>query len=567
MIDLILTSPDEGPATLFTRNFRVHSGIPIGLYEDGPRAPVALIYGDLSKDTLDYYGERYQAIIGIPSIVHDEIPENPLHYETMTVKAPILAKVQNFHHGGFHRFIKTFEGGPLVLEGLTGKALTLIFTADLIKSTIRILSGELEHDTGLDRYGRHNPVSESVIYAPGVSFHFNLIENIIRYIYKNINVPLFYLPRWPKSAALALFLSHDLDVVRKWTTKRIVRELALSCGDLFHVNGRRFVDTVCSIGNALRGRDPYWMFDELLFMEHGNGFKSTWFFAPFVGEYQKRENDIDPVYRRKASEITAMIRHLIDNGCEFALHGTRGAFLDAKALKAQLNSYESRLGVKIKGVRHHYLMFRHGKTLEAVAEAGRLYDATLGFSDRPGFRNGMASPFFPFPVSHPAGNIIEIPLNFMDGVFLHAGDDPEGAIRKITEAYLYAKAAGGLFSILVHPGNMDESEIPELADFYRSFLPRCRLDRAHSMTGIELTEWWAAREKVLKALEFGKDMWRIKGVEIPENMDFVIQAEHIRRMKFSIEGVRGASELNHEKLIIKPEKVDPEKGITFVKKN
>ena len=54
MIDLILTSPGEGPATLFTRNFRVHAGIPVGLYEGGPRAPVVLVYGDISSNVDDW---------------------------------------------------------------------------------------------------------------------------------------------------------------------------------------------------------------------------------------------------------------------------------------------------------------------------------------------------------------------------------------------------------------------------------------------------------------------------------------------------------------------------------
>ncbi len=566
MIDLILTSPAEGPATLFTRNFRVHSGIPIGLYEGGPRSLVALVYGDISGKMLRAFSEHYSAIIAIPSMEDDNIPEKPYHYETMTVKAPILAKLQTIDRQGFKAFVKTFESGVLVLEGLTDNILTFIFTADLIKATIRILSGELELNTGFDSYGRHKPASESVITAPAVSLHFNLIEQVIRYAYRKINQPLLYIPRWPKSAPLALFLSHDVDVVRKWTTKRALYELCHSMAYLFRFRSSKLVETILSVFNALRGIDPYWLFDELLFMESSNGFKSTWFFSPFGGEYQKRENDIDPILRRKASEITGMIRRIVDNNCEFALHGTRKAFLDSKALESQIDSYENRIGLKIQGVRNHYLMFRHGKTLESVSEAGLLYDSTLGFSDRPGFRNGVASPFFPFPSSHPAGKIVEIPLNFMDTVFLHADDGSDGAIRRITEAYLYAKAAGGLFSVLIHPGNMDKSEIPDLAQFYRSFLPRCRLDQAYSMTGIELCKWWTAREKVLKTIEFSNNIWRIKGIRIPEYMDFAIVARNIRTMKFSIEGVKGSSELNHERLIIRPDSVDPEKGITFIKK-
>ena len=567
MIDLILTSPADGPATLFTRNFRVHSGIPIGLYEEGPRSPVALVYGDISENSLRYFSERYTAIIGIPSINNDEIPENPIHFETMTVKAPILAKVQDIRREGFNCFVKTFEGGALVLEGFTDKVLTHLFTADLIKATIRILSGELEKNSGRDSYGRHNPAPESVIHAPGVSLHFNLIENVIRYIYRKINLPLLSVPRWPASSPLALFLSHDVDVVRKWTYKRIAYELMQSFGELVRLRGKRLAYTLKSVSDSLRGHDPYWNFDELLFLEDSNGFKSTWFFASFGAEYKKRENDFDPVYRRKPAEINSMIRRLKEDGCEIAIHGTRQAFLDERILRKQIEFFESRLGFKLFGVRHHYLMFRHGKTPEAAAEAGLMYDTTLGFNDRPGFRNGIASPFFPYPVSHPAGNIVEIPLNFMDTAFIKAIDnDPELLKRRITESYLYSKAAGGLFSILVHPENMDPAEIPELANFYHSFIPRCRMDGARAMTGSELAQWWISRENILRALEYYQNVWRIKGVDLPREVDFSITAPNIRSMKFSIEGTRGASILNRDTLCIRPGPVDPEKGITFIRK-
>ncbi|MCE5249095.1 hypothetical protein LLG96_02635 [bacterium] len=566
MIDLILTSSVEGPASLFTRNFRIHAGIPLGLYEGGLRSPIALVYGDISEKNLREYSEIYPAIIAVPSLQNDEIPEYPCHYETMTVKAPILAKIQQIDREGFSCFIKTSEGGPLVYEGYTGNAYTLIFAADIIKATIRILSGELEEKTGTDRYGRHNPLPESVIYAPAVSFHFNLLESVIRYIFRKLHLPLFSLPRWPASASMAIFLSHDVDMVKKWTAKRIVYELLLSLADLLRFRGGRFVRTIEALSDALKGYDPYWNFDELLFLEGGNGFKSTWFFAPFGGEYSIRENDIDPVYHRKPSEITAMIRRIVEDGCELALHGTRGAFRDVNDLKRQLESFECRLGFRLAGVRHHYLMFRHGKTLEAAVQAGLMYDATLGFSDRPGFRNGMASPYFPYPLDHPAGKILEIPLNFMDSVFLHSGGDQEMMKRRVHESYLYARAAGGLFSVLIHPGNMDPSEIPGLAHFYHSFIPRCRLDRARAMTGAELAHWWTTREKVLRALEYAPDMWRIKGLSFPEEMDFSISAPNITSMKFTIEGARGATDLSHDTLTIRPGQVDPEKGITFVRK-
>ena len=566
MVDLIVTPPVEGPAALFTRNFRVHSGIPIGLYEGGPRAPVVIIYGDVSTEKLTEVSKHYSAIIAIPSMEKDDIPEKPCHYETMTVKAPILATMQTIENEEFTPFINTFEGGPLVLIGTTGSIPTLLFTADLVKATIRILSGFMEQHTGKDGYGRPNPPSENMTYAPAVSLHFNLIENAIRYVYKKLGLPLFSIPKWPKSAPYTIFLSHDVDVVRKWTVKRSVYELMKSFPGILRFRGKPFFNTIISIIEAIHGRDPYWMFDELLFMENGNGFKSTWFFAPFGGEFNTRENEFDPVYHRRASEITAMIRRILENSCELALHGTRRAFLDAQELKKQLESFENRLGFKLFGVRHHYLMFRHDHTLEAASTAGLLYDSTMGFSDRPGFRNGMASPFFPYPADHPAGSIVEIPLNVMDTVFTHDQVETDKIIRRITETYLYAKAAGGLFSLLIHPGNMDPKEVPQLGHFYKTLLSRFRLDQARSVTGSELAHWWNARERVLKTLEYNRDMWRIKGITLPEEMYFSISAPNITKMRFSIEGVTGASELNHNTLTIIPGKIDPVKGITIIKK-
>ena len=175
-------------------------------------------------------------------------------------------------------------------------------------------------------------------------------------------------------------------------------------------------------------------------------------------------------------------------------------------------------------------------------------------------------PFFLTPADHPAGPLVEIPLTFMDTCFVNSRKGPEHMARQVTESYLYAKAAGGLFSVLVHPGNMDPMEIPGLSTFYNSLLSRFRMDDARSMTGVEITEWWTAREEVLKNLEYGPDMWRIKGVDFPAEMDLFITAPSIKNMRFTIEGTMGASMLNHDTLTIRPGAIDPGAGITIIKK-
>jgi hypothetical protein len=354
--------------------------------------------------------------------------------------------------------------------------------------------------------------------------------------------------------------------VRKWTKKRAVYELLVGVRDMFRLDTTHFRETYRGIKEAWRGNDPEWMFDELMFIESTNGFDGTWFFAPFWEEFKKREKADDPIYRRRASEVSAVIRRLKEHGCEIALHGVRDAHLKAKSLTRQLTLFEKRLGLKLNGIRQHYLMFSHESTLETTFQSGLEWDATLGLSDRAGYRNGMASPFFPNPNHHPAGKIVEIPLVFMDSMFLHTTEGTEAATRKIIEAYLYARAAGGMFSVLIHPGNMDRLAEADLNRFYLSLISRFRMDKACSMTGTALARWWKKREEVLKHLEYGPEGWRIQGVDIPEGMLFNVAMPGIDKVKFSIDGANAKTTINEDTVTIFAGEIDSSKGITILKR-
>jgi len=49
-------------------------------------------------------------------------------------------------------------------------------------------------------------------------------------------------------------------------------------------------------------------------------------------------------------------------------------------------------------------------------------------------------------------------------------------------------------------------------------------------------------------------------------MDFTITAPDIKNMRFGIEGATGASVVHQDSLTIRPGSIDPEKGITIIKK-
>jgi len=82
-----------------------------------------------------------------------------------------------------------------------------------------------------------------------------------------------------------------------------------------------------------------------------------------------------------------------------------------------------------------------------------------------------------------------------------------------------------------------------------------------------MAEWWTAREEVLRSIEYGKDSWRVQGVDIPSEMLFHVSAPGITSMKFGLSGASGSSGLSHDTLSIRPGPVDPDRGITITRKN
>ena len=562
MLDLIAASPAVGnrsfeeAVSLFRRNFPVHSGIAVATAPG--QAPAALVYGDCSSDSLRSQAETCRGLVAIPALP----PAGPSScgaadaYRLDGATVPLFTPVETPDIPGFRPFAQTEHGRTLALEGRLGAAEAVIFTADLVSESHLLLSGAFEAGTGTDGHGRHNPAHPEACRTPAASFHFNLVAGAVRRVCDRAGLPLLSIPRWPAAAPMALFLSHDVDAVRKWTGKRVLYELARSA-----VRRENPGPTLRSIAAGLGGRDPYWSFDELLELEAGFGFPSTWFFAPFGGDYDRRTRPIDPVYRRPASELAEAFGRIRDRGCEIGLHGVRNSFADAAELLRQRENLQQQARCRLDGLRFHYLMFRHGSTYAAAAGAGLRYDASRGFSDRAGFRDGMAAPWFPLPEG---SDLVELPLHCMDGLFLHASD-PETAAAEVLEAYRLARAAGGMFSFLLHPGCLDPLEIPGLDAFYRDLLSRARDEGCLGMTGRQLCSWWLARERVLNSLEFSPGRFRIAGVPVPGEMEFAFSVPSGSGLEVSLEnGEAAAQRRRNGALLLRPGPVDPGRGITFL---
>ena len=186
MLDLIAASPAVGnrnfeeAESLFRRNFPVHSGIAVPTAPG--QAPVALVSGDCSSDSLRSHAETCRGLVAIPALP----PAGPSPcgaadaYRLDGATVPLFTPVEAPEIPGFRPFAQTEHGRTLALEGRLGAAEVVLFTADLISESHQLLSGAFEAETGTDGHGRHNPAHPEAYRTPAASFHFNLVANAVR---------------------------------------------------------------------------------------------------------------------------------------------------------------------------------------------------------------------------------------------------------------------------------------------------------------------------------------------------------------------------------------------------
>jgi hypothetical protein len=166
---------------------------------------------------------------------------------------------------------------------------------------------------------------------------------------------------------------------------------------------------------------------------------------------------MDPGYNCAEPRLANLLRNLAQEGFEIGIHPSYNSFMSAESIAAETDRLADVLGRPVTACRQHWLRFSWANTWAAQAAADLRCDSTLGFNDRPGFRNGAALAFQ--PVDPASGELLPIavqPLVLMDSHIydydLDAARHPEQFIEPwIAEV----KAVGGLATVLWHPHTLD----------------------------------------------------------------------------------------------------------------
>jgi Family of unknown function (DUF7033) len=139
---------------------------------------------------------------------------------------------------------------------------------------------------------------------------------------------------------------------------------------------------------SLRLRDPYDTFDLLMRLSEERDLRAAFYFLAAGARYSLE----DPTIRR-------LLRRIHDRGHEIGFHASYEAFDDAARMRTEFETLVRTCeaeGIRQEewGGRAHYLRWSPA-TWTTWADAGIAYDASVGFSERAGFRTGSC---YEYPV-------------------------------------------------------------------------------------------------------------------------------------------------------------------------
>ncbi|MDP9100537.1 MAG: polysaccharide deacetylase family protein [Actinomycetota bacterium] len=286
---------------------------------------------------------------------------------------------------------------------------------------------------------------------------------------------------WPalsrRSRSFAAFATHDVDHAFAYVSCTVT--------GLARLAGRQLLRDKSAIGATRTARDwltvrqgdvradPFNTYDEIMSACEEAGAECAFYFIP---DPQRGGRDPRHIYRPEDRPVGDILRRIVSRGHEIGVHPSYGSHLNPGQLRAELARLQSALNTlgisqQVRGGRQHYLRWSAADSWRLWAEAGLLYDSTVGFAEHIGFRAGVCRSYATFDLVHRRPlTLRERPLLVMDrtlgqymGLDLGGGE----ALHLVTELKRTTRSYAGEFVTLWHNSTLVE---PHQRELYRAVL-------------------------------------------------------------------------------------------------
>ncbi len=376
-------------------------------------------------------------------------------------------------------------------EGIVERAETRISVRnDLIFSSYFLLTGWEERFLRLDRWDRH-AVRDSFLYKEKL-LHLPVINQYASFLRSIFEVSHHPVPIWPSNRRYAVCLTHDVDYPEMIPWIEGLRYLAMY----------KMKSELSKASDILAGRESFWKFREWMEWEKDCGMRSAIYFCGMQGgllRYFLRAPD--PFYDIKTQRFKEVLDDLSKNGFEVGLHSSFLAYRSLDRFREEKACVEEALKKTIYGNRHHYMHLNPRNPSETILmqhQIGFLYDSSICFLKRSGFRRGVCSPFHLYDSkSHQAVPTVELPTTLMDdhlfgrmkySYFDHYRSEIDALLDSVKEY-------GGIFVADYHIRVLNPTFFPGWKESYAYLLKKIQeTDDYYCDTPLNIARYWKTRE-------------------------------------------------------------------------
>ena len=319
-----------------------------------------------------------------------------------------------------------------------------------------------QHDQFICAYGTYQDILD-----PAVS----------RYLVQN-----GFHPDYPEDKPFAVCLTHDVDEVYPPIGHLVLSSLAC-CREL---DLTRLWEQVSWKLNR-RKKSPYRNFTGIMDIEEKFGAQSSFYFLA-------TDTDITR-FRYAIEELEDDLGQIMDRGWEIGLHGGYYAYNDYGKILNEKKRLEQVSGRKVVGYRNHYLRIQVPGTWEKLAQAGFLYDTSLGYNEIVGFRNGMCHPFRPYNLNTGSEiDLLEIPLTIMDDTLFESTRSDKEAWELAKKLIDTVASFQGVLCLNWHSESFQCPYKQRREIMYKKILDYCYTRNAWLTSGENISAWWKKNE-------------------------------------------------------------------------
>ncbi len=269
-----------------------------------------------------------------------------------------------------------------------------------------------------------------------------------------------------------IFLTHDIDSLYS----------SFFQDGLWAIKKGRLDIVVRLIINELLHKPAYFNIDKMLKIHDEYGVKSTFFWIAMQGRSEDGIKNAD--YTLTDKSVQNALSDIQNKQFEIGLHKS--------SLKSSFEIEFARLPVHhVQANRYHFLRFQLPTAWQVMSDAGVKLDASLGFADQYGFRNGYGLPFHPYDFrSGETMSLVVTPLNIMDGTLDGYMGISEDDILTHILAFFEKNKEHSILGLLWHNTEFSEFKYAPYLKIYREVLTYIVESKMETVTATDILKGW-----------------------------------------------------------------------------